>query len=82
MEDVADASIRKARENLCKWDDLANPLAPISDENQETVLELLTLSNDRPFSSELVSTTRSENDDSATDASKDNSDLLTSVDKV
>ncbi|KAF2359926.1 Conserved oligomeric Golgi complex subunit 3 [Trinorchestia longiramus] len=59
MEDVADVSIRKARENLCKWDDLTHPFAPISEENQETVVELLSAVTSRPFSEELINQSRS-----------------------
>ena len=49
MEDVADFSIKKARENLAKWEDLTNPIAPIESEGRETIIELMSISNSRSF---------------------------------
>ena len=49
MEDVADLSIRKARDNLSKWEDLGKPLAPLSIEERETVIELSNVASSRMF---------------------------------
>uniref|UniRef100_A0A6A7G0E7 Conserved oligomeric Golgi complex subunit 3 n=3 Tax=Hirondellea gigas TaxID=1518452 RepID=A0A6A7G0E7_9CRUS len=70
MEDVADVSIRKARENLLKWEDLNTPIAPISTEVRETVIELLSVTGNRPYSSAIVDTSskgRSATDEGVTE---------------
>ncbi len=34
---------RRVWENLSEWDDLDNPLAPLTDEQQQSILELASL---------------------------------------
>ena len=90
MEDVADYSIKKARENLTKWEDLNNPIAPINAEGRETIIELMSIANNRCFSSsvhELKVSTESSDFLSSENSQKDTSpykvqDSLQSSSKV
>ena len=59
MEDVADVCIRKARENLSKWENIDDPIAPIDIEEKDTVLELSAVSAKRAYSNDIITETES-----------------------
>ncbi|CAL4063791.1 unnamed protein product, partial [Meganyctiphanes norvegica] len=49
MEDVADVNIGKVRENLSNWEDDNKPLAPLSSQDRDSIIELTSCAVWRPY---------------------------------
>ncbi|KAK7079194.1 Golgi transport complex subunit 3 [Halocaridina rubra] len=49
MEDVADVNIGQVRENLRHWEADKDPLAPLTPQERDSIIELTAVSNDRPL---------------------------------
>ena len=54
MEDVAKENILKPRENLSKWENLNQPLAPLTPDERDAILELSSISLTRPYPENVV----------------------------
>lgn len=55
MEDVADVNIGRVRENLSIWEDDRTPLAPLTSQERDTIIELTSVSGWRPLPSSVTS---------------------------
>lgn len=55
MEDVADVNIGRVRENLSIWEDDKTPLAPLTSQERDTIIELTSVSGWRPLPPSLTS---------------------------